>query len=156
MKIYKLALILCVILGGCGQDRESGFVVAPELTGLWNQYTQTLTLSGIDWGAAVGKANLVAIEAVPPEAIEGKAGVCLTEEERLFNKVRYTRRIKMASDRLNDWSTFYHELGHCIFNLKHNQDPDSLMFFSTQYSDYWTTQEKTKAIRLYIKEIKGE
>lgn len=152
--MYKILIILCFL--GCGRQESEDFTVDTRLQSMWQQYTQTLELSGIDWGTAVSRANFVSVSVESVDKMEGRAGICITESERIFNKVRYIKRIKMAEDRLQDWSTFYHELGHCLFNLKHVEDPNSIMYFSTEYSDYWTNNEKSTAIRLYIKAIKGE
>lgn len=110
----------------------------PDLQGFADQYLQVMKDNGIDTS---NYGHLIRLEYIDGQLDkkETTIGLCNTYEDN--RGLYYTIKIKrLETNSFCNRAITFHELGHCVNNLKHSSKPGSIMYPEltldcTQYMD---------------------
>lgn len=143
--LLPLVLLLASAITGCGKDE--GLKIDPVLRPYLEKYLSV--------APSEGRLSLLAsVEfGEPPEGDD--LGICLmpyrgTREHQIIREdrriiVRYPEVFNAAFTR-----TMMHEFGHCLHDMIHNEDPDTIMsLYNDNFPEYWEANLDEKLVEMF-------
>lgn len=136
MKAIKL-VIIALFVSSCGRQGEKSFELVIEGDLLKSHYYEFLN-DAETYNRYVDTSSLAVLrfeDTLPNEAI----GIC----RKFSNGRREVAILSTMKGRLMLKALVYHELAHCLLDLKHSDNVDSLMYPALSYnavSDSWPTK----------------
>jgi predicted Zn-dependent protease len=132
-------MMISVLLTSCGQQDRDEPDVDSRLAPAYEKFLNSMATAGIE----VNTKKISSIELISEEdwSQEGTVGLCYLERDV---KIRYTKikvekkqgKIQIRNVGIQEQIevTLIHELGHCLFNMQHSDDPDNIMYPMADYS----------------------
>ena len=164
------ALILLLITQSCGQLEHQDFThvftnnelpdhfIEPEFVPIIMEYAEMLKENQISTKLfkkiqRIEYKTINDTKSITNGEVVNIIGKCSVYSSRdVFGKTKEYRLIeidpKLTGDEVRD--TLFHELGHCVNNLGHNEDPGSIMYESALDTDVNWEQRKEDLVS-YIK-----
>ncbi len=123
-------LILCLFLISCGNgsNKSKNYFNDPYFNDLKEDFIEY-----IEENSNISEIDKWKIQTIPIffEKMEGKAGYCSNRGYIAVDQVYKTELYKQYIRKL-----VFHELGHCILNLEHDDNPYDLMFYRLNLLDF--------------------
>ncbi len=126
-----LVCIACLVISACGAEPEYD----PELKVLLDHFLKFAPNSG----------KLELVDSIEFKALGKERGYCKKHHKKLYGQnyaesrsIRIDPRIGVAPLPV----IFFHELGHCLFDLPHSSGKHDIMYvFPQDGADYWTPEQ---------------
>lgn len=127
---YTICILLSTLFIACGSyDERPNTNIDPELGGYITAFVGILSSNSI----SIPRSNVAALRRVSfaPTRTEEDAdtvGVCITYEDKLtYRDIEIDPGYWQAANQ-NRAQLMFHELGHCLLDLAHSDDEQSIMF----------------------------